>query len=256
MPTKIEWTDETWNPITGCSMISPGCAHCYAERMARRLAGRYGYPQAPHHFDVTVHPDRFGRPLRWKKPRRVFVCSMGDLFHVEVSGEALSLAFNVMRRTPQHTYQVLTKRARLMHEWCRHDYVPDNVWIGVSAENQEYADARIPYLLRTPAPVQFVSVEPMLEPIELERGRYWLTEPGPRLGWVIVGCESGAGRRPCRIEWVRDLVISCRAGGVPVFVKQLDIDGHVSHDPADWPADLRMQQFPAIPPEIADPEAP
>lgn len=244
MSSKIEWTEETWNPITGCTKVSPGCANCYAERMARRLAGRVGYPEAPHHFDVTLHPERLDQPFRWKKPRRVFVCSMSDLFHRDVPGYFLAHVFNIMLRTPRHTYQVLTKRADLMHDWCKHDYTPPNVWLGVTAENPRRADERIPYLLRTPAAVRFVSIEPMLGPVDLVAAGGIYNGSYPGLDWVIVGCESGPRRRVCDIEWVRELVRECRDAHLPVFVKQLDIDGHVSKDPNEWPEDLRVREYP------------
>jgi len=249
MSTKIEWTEETWNPVTGCTKVSPGCANCYAERMAKRLAGRNGYP-ADEPFRVTLHPDRMDQPLRWKKPRRVFVCSMGDLFHDDVPGEFLALAFDKMRRTPQHTYQVLTKRAVDMWEWCRFDYAPANVWLGVTAEDQRHADERIPLLLQTPAAVRFVSVEPMLEALDLWQYLGCATNPiGPAYGgqgidWVIIGCESGPNRRPMDLDWAQSLVAQCRAAQVSVFVKQLSIAGRVSYDPAEWPEDLRVREYP------------
>ena len=254
MTTGIEWTDETWNPVTGCTKISEGCRNCYAERMARRLAGRCGYPEAPHHFDVTLHPDKLDQPLRWKKPRRVFVCSMGDLFHEDVPLSAIAQVFGAMEDTQRHTFQVLTKRPDRMMEyagkwwwWMYGDWGLPNVWIGVSTENQEQADRRIPDLLQTPAAVRFVSVEPMLSPMNLAfDGRPGMGRPDhlQALSWVIIGCESGPNRRPMKLEWALDLVRQCDAAGVATFVKQIPINGRVSHDPTEWPAELQRREYP------------
>ncbi len=234
MATKIEWTDETWNPVTGCTKVSAGCANCYAERMARRLAGRYGYPEAPHHFDVTLHPERLEQPLRWRKPRRVFVCSMGDLFHEDVPYSWVEDILRIALWTPQHTYQILTKRPERMRvayrTFCQtfNEGYPTkplpNVWLGVSCENQDAADARIPPLLQTPAAVRFVSAEPLLGAIDLglvnEHG-------GPAdfaringLHWLIVGGESGPGARPMHPDWARGLRDQAQTAGVPFFFKQ------------------------------------
>jgi protein gp37 len=263
--TKIEWTDETWNPVTGCSKISPGCANCYAERMAKRLAGRFGYP-ADDPFRVTLHTDRLEQPLHWRKSRRVFVCSMSDFFHVDVPLEMQNAVFRIIRKCPQHTFQILTKRVDLMWmlEYACGMPILQNLWLGVTAENQRYADERIPYLLHTPASVRFVSVEPMLEPVSLldwyprydYRPTYdfyppWIKGDGkpiliqPGIDWVIIGCESGPGRRPCNLKWVKDLISECKdTWNVPVFVKQLDIDGRVSRDPAEWPQWAQLREYP------------
>lgn len=185
--TKIEWAESSWNPITGCTKISPGCRNCYAERMARRLAGRCGYP-ANNPFKVTLHPDRLEEPLKWKKPRRVFVCSMGDLFHEDVPDEFISSIFAIMWQADWHTFLILTKRPERMREFIC-EYLPQfisgeisspHIWLGVTAENQQRADERIPLLLQTPAAVRFVSVEPLLGPLDLGK---WI---GPRMcycGW-------------------------------------------------------------------------
>lgn len=259
MPTKIEWTQETWNPVTGCTPISPGCAHCYAERMARRLAGRYGYPEAPHHFDVTLHPERLDQPLRWKKPRMIFVCSMGDLFHEDVPDDFILQVWQVMFKARRHTFQVLTKRpGRMLAVVSEFEnllrekpVILPNVWLGVTAENQEQADKRIPILLQTPAAVRFVSVEPMLGAVDIER--YLLkpsscsncgaelplrrktvgpVQPCPNcdqymyefkrgIHLVIVGGESGPRARPMHPDWARLLRDQCQAAGVPFFMKQM-----------------------------------
>ena len=254
MSTKISWTDETWNPIVGCSKVSAGCANCYAETMARRLKGM-GLPQYQDAVDehgwtgiIGIAPrEVWEKPLKWRKPRRVFVGSMTDLFHENMPDWFIERVFTEMAVAGRHTFQVLTKRAERMRRnrlglFAR---TLPNVWLGVTAENQQTADERIPYLLRTPAAaVRFVSVEPMLGPLKIHRyalGGLITTDP---LSQVIIGCESGPKRRPCNIEWVRGLVQQCQSTGVPVFVKQLDIDGRVSHDPTEWPADLRVREYP------------
>jgi len=186
--TKIEWvrnTDgtqgETWNPVSGCTKVSEGCRNCYAERMAKRLAGRCGYPAAPNQFDVTLHPDKLDLPLRWRKPRMVFVVSMGDLFHEDVPFDFIEQIYGVMAEAKQHTFQVLTKRPGRAAEFLLNCILPSphylnavdvpliwkNVWLGTSVENQATADERIPLLLQTPAAVRFVSAEPLLEEIDL-----------------------------------------------------------------------------------------
>lgn len=257
MATKIAWTDETWNPVTGCTKVSPGCANCYAERMAKRLASNAGvYCHYKYeNFQVATWEDRLYIPVHWKKPRRVFVCSMGDLFHKKVPWSFIKRVFETMEQTPQHIYQVLTKRAASMAEWCRHHPSPmENVWMGITAENQECLDNRLLHLVqaRTVSPVLFLSLEPLLGPINLglfgtlpkdaTGGRY--LQGYNVIQWVIVGCESGPGRRPMKLEWAIDIVNQCLDAQVPVFVKQIEIDGKVSHNPEEWPVGLRWQQFP------------
>lgn len=176
MSSKIEWTDETWNPITGCSPCSPGCDHCYAKRMAQRLKGRYGYP-ADDPFRVTFHPDQLDKPLKWKKPRRVFVCSMGDLFHDDASFYDVERVFNVIDNHPNepnvypdHTYIILTKRPKRMKAFFEiNEYLllNKNIWLGVTVCNQQEADEKIPILLQIPAAVRFLSIEPMLSAIDI-----------------------------------------------------------------------------------------
>ena len=167
--TKIEWADKVWNPVTGCTPISEGCEHCYAERMAKRLAGRFGYPE-DEPFRVTYHEDKLTEPSSWKSPKRVFVCSMADLFHEDVSFDYLYRVFSVMGECPQHTFMILTKRPERMKAFFDGhqilDYIP-YVWLGVTCENQARADERIPILLQIPAAVRFVSLEPMLGPVDL-----------------------------------------------------------------------------------------
>ena len=229
MPTKIEWADEVWNPITGCSKISPGCANCYAERFAKRLAGRCGYPQ-DNPFQIKVHDDRLENIDFGKKPKRIFVCSMGDLFHSFVPKAAIDNVLEIIAAHPQHTFIVLTKRPDNIdgmlydpdpetapaRELGGGDYLP-NLWIGISAENQKYYDERIEYLLKIPAKKRIVSLEPLLGPIRLG-------EHIKNLDWVIVGGESGNFQRPydqlINPDWVRSIRDQCVYAGVPFFFKR------------------------------------
>jgi protein gp37 len=325
MTTTIEWTDRTWNPIRGCSRVSEGCRHCYAESIAARfsLPGNsfHGFaertPDGPRWTGaVTLLKDRLPEPFSWKKPQRVFVNSMSDLFHEELPDAAIDQVFAVMALTPRQTYQVLTKRAERMLAYFRsfdgqtafdrafnlcawasglcEGLTPrevagpieqiqrglPNVWLGVSVEDQAAADARIPLLLQTPAAVRFISAEPLLDYVNLR-----CLNPGdidalspvawPALDWVIVGGESGAGARPFDIAWARAIVAQCQVAGVACFVKQLGANVHSSDrhftfpprarylhteqplygvklrdkkggDPAEWPEDLRVREFPAV----------
>lgn len=249
--SSIEWTDATWNPSTGCTKVSSGCDNCYAETLHNRFHG-------PGAFDtVTLHPERLALPFRWRKPRRVFVNSMSDLFHDAVPDEFIARVFAVMALTPRHTYQVLTKRHGRMRSLLNDEdfrsqvsgeivdhvildgrddshlcfparasdrWPLENVWLGISVENQQWANIRIPALLDTPAAVRFLSCEPLLGPIEL--GRYLIpTPPHCRLGWVIVGAESGHGSRPMNEQWARDVKDACVARSVPFFLKQYARNG-------------------------------
>lgn len=222
--SKIEWTDATWNPVTGCDHVSPGCDNCYAEAIAKRF-------HRPFIGAVECHADRLEMPLRWRKPRRVFVNSVSDLFHPDVPDSFIAKVFTVMARAEAHTFQVLTKRPQRMAAFLkaltspRPDVWPlPNVWLGVSVENQRYADLRIPHLLATPAAVRFISAEPLLGPIGLSLE--WV--PGlvnsrrdyGALDWVIVGGESGHGARPMEVAWARHLRDQCVATHVPFFFKQ------------------------------------
>lgn len=232
--TKIEWADRVWNPVTGCTKVSEGCRHCYAERMSKRLAGRAGYPKDG--FKVTLHPGKLDEPLRWKKPARIFVCSMGDLFHEDEEVEIgfLTHVFDMMEQCAHHTFLVLTKRPERIKKmmYDRHgegwryfregDYHP-NVWLGVSVEDQKTADERIPILLQVPAAKRFVSIEPMLGPINLTgfNSPMWGKIPqNAFLHWVILGGESGPGARPLHPDWARSVRDQCQAAGVPYFFKQ------------------------------------
>jgi len=260
---KIGWlnqpgtTGETWNPITGCTPVSEGCRNCYAAKMAKRLRGRWGYP-VDEPFRVTFHPDKLDQPQRWKKPRTIFVCSMGDLWHPRVALVHRSAVIRATNLAPQHTYIFCTKRPE---NFGTDIPVLPNYWLNVTAENQAAADKHIPLLLQTRAAVRGVFVEPMLGPVDLlyinfgdtsvvkTRGVLYaassgFTAPNPVLDWVVIGCESGPSRRPCKLDWVRALVQQCQEAGVAAYVKQVDIDGRVSRDPAEWPEDVRVREWP------------
>lgn len=207
--TKIEWTEQTWNPVTGCTKVSLGCKHCYAERMAHRLQAM-GQPNYANGFAVMVHEHMLDIPLKRKKPTMYFVCSMSDLFHKDVLDYFISSVFDVMRATPQHTYQVLTKRPERMAEIAQRIDWPANVWAGTSIESQWHA-GRMDHLLRVPAAVRFLSCEPLLGPLALKLDG---------IQWVIVGGESGSGARPMHPEWARSLRDQCQASNVAYFFKQ------------------------------------
>jgi len=343
--SAIQWTDTTWNPVRGCSVVSPGCTHCYAMKQAHRFsaAGQQyaGLTKLTNGGPVwtgavRLVPEKLDESLRWRKPRRVFVNSMSDLFHEGVPDEYVAAVFGVMAAAPQHDFQVLTKRPERMRGWFAwlsahggigpyiRSHAPvlrgyfasgkrteayrgrtvrsssdawrmvfnaaacvgagplPNVWLGVSVEDQARADERIPPLLQTPAAVRFLSVEPLLGPVNLDavlcRWRSSENE-GTRIGgrhewtglhWVIVGGESGYGARPCDVSWVRSVVAQCKAAGVACFVKQLgskptSTSDRISHrgdrsrrpcgfyrylnsskggDPAEWPSDLHVREWP------------
>lgn len=322
--SSIEWTEATWNPVRGCTKVSPGCKHCYAETFAERFRGVPGHPYEQG-FDLRLVPEALSIPIHWRAPRRVFVNSMSDLFHEAVSFEYIDQVFGVMAACectvcdggPGHTFQVLTKRPERMRHylstdrrrfWAREavrfgggenpdplydqvDSGPEvlpHVWLGVSVESQAAADERIPHLLATPAAVRFLSCEPLLGPVDLQPTiDAWARDvasgsaaPG-RIGWVIVGGESGAGARPCDVAWIRSIVEQCRAAGLPAFVKQLGAHSVMAeaawhelaaHGPAPiirpgardgfvrlsledpkggdmrwWPRDLRVRQMPEAP---------
>jgi protein gp37 len=289
--TSIEWTDATWNPVTGCTKVSQGCKNCYAERVFLRayhnhvVTDKNGFSRYREFTDVQTHPARLDQPLRWKKPRRIFVNSMSDLFHEDVPVDFIVRVFEVMSACPQHQFQVLTKRPGRIGPilygkeggWYlgSGDLLP-NVWLGISAEDQATADERIPILFQTPAAVRFASLEPLLGPIDLFHVKEQTTgltfnavskKEGiafrtSGLDWVIVGGESGPGARPCNVQWIRDIIAQCRAAGAPCFVKQLG--AYAVHPPDkngasyplclrdrkggdwnEWPADLRVREYPA-----------
>ena len=320
--SAIEWTDTTWNPVRGCSRVSPGCEHCYAMGQAHRFGGE-GMPyegmtrKTSRGVDwsgrVRLVPEMLGQPLRWRKPRRVFVNSMSDLFHESLPDEAIDQVFAVMALAPRHTFQILTKRAGRMRRYfdaedlyARVLRVADqqlrparphlgsigisdpragyrNVWLGVSTEDQQRADERIPELLATPAAVRFVSAEPLLGPLDLRDYLPCDTIGGVHmerfLDQVIVGGESGPGARPCYVPWIRSIRDQCRAARVACFIKQLGSvpaviaalreDGWPEHvefrknlratgvirlrdskggSMSEWPEDLRVREFPSARP--------
>jgi protein gp37 len=232
----ISWTDVTWNPIRGCTRVSEGCRHCYAERVAARFSGP-GQPYAELAIITPAGPrwtgkvvlveDHLEDPKRWQKPRRVFVNSMGDLFHESIADEAILRVWAVMQAAPRHQFQVLTKRAERMADWvgrwCEQfeSAPPSNIWLGVSAEDQATADLRLPWLLKTPAAVRFLSAEPLLSKITLYAA--WLSPNSPyqaRLDWVIGGGESGPQHRPCHPAWARALRDACASYAIPFHWKQ------------------------------------
>lgn len=299
MSTQIQWTDETWNPTVGCDRTSPGCAHCYAKALhdkrhkavlaGKQLAAQYAKP-----FETLQMMDgRLDAPLHWKKPRRVFVNSVSDLFHEAVPDAFIARVFEMMSFARRHTFQILTKRAARMaallptladqHTAADGSGWPlPNVWLGVSVENQHFADERIPLLLATPAAVRFISAEPLLGELEIERflqyepfhEHYKMTFDHTEwrgVDWVIVGGESGHGARPVCLSWIRNIVHDCAEAHVPCFVKQLgarpyettDDDGadgecrwpigkelklkdRKGGDPAEWSPYLRVRQFPEV----------
>jgi protein gp37 len=277
--TWIQWTDRTWNPVTGCTKVSPGCKNCYAEAVAERFWATQ-YPKnadgsARKFTDVRCHPERLDEPLRWRKPARVFVNSMSDLFHEDVPERFIGEVFATMCHPDceKHTFQVLTKRPKRMHDFCAKltwgktdngkpwGWIPPdncvgvswpfpNVHLGVSIENPEEAEWRIGWLQRTPAVVRFLSIEPLLERVDLDP--VLLRD----IDWVIVGGESGPRARPCNIEWIESILLQCRAAHVPIFVKQLGaktdwsengwsrLNDRHGGDPAEWPEHLRVREFP------------
>lgn len=219
MGTKIEWTDESWNPVTGCTKISDGCANCYAERMAKRLRA-IGLAKYTQGFAVTCHPNCLHEPDHWRRPRMVFVCSMGDLFHEDVPDDFIRCVFATMVRENQHTYQVLTKRPHRMRQFARSILWPKNVWAGVTVENDDVAD-RLYILKDVAAPVRFVSLEPLIGPVSRMLLSY-VDQPYPLefLQWVILGGETGPGSRAMPAGWPQRIRDACLASGVPFFFKQ------------------------------------
>jgi protein gp37 len=282
--TGIEWTDATWNPVAGCSLVSPGCTNCYAMKMAARVEAMAKAQGKPSHYAGTTQPSKAGavwtgkvnlapdsilyQPLRWKRPRKIFVNSMSDLFQKGVSEEWLDLIFTVMQDAHWHTFQILTKRAEEMRDYMKCHYPknpPKNIWLGVSVEDQERARERVPALLDTPAAIRFLSCEPLLDAIDLQSnlgGTLWIGGQrgcdGTHIGngtpdcpahrhhhhddrcqrgidWVIAGGESGTGARAIQAEWARSLRDQCAAAGVPFFFKQW---GEWAPDP-EMPSELQ-----------------
>lgn len=209
--SAIEWTEQTWNPVVGCTKLSPGCKHCYAERMAERLEaiGVRGYENG---FKLTLVPERLEEPLRRKKPTVYFVNSMSDLFHKDIPDEYISRVFEIIRKTPQHTYQILTKRADRLQKYFLSHAAPVNAWLGTSVENRKHGLPRIDKLRSVSATIRFLSIEPLLEDI----GEINLTN----IHWVIVGGESGPKARPMKPEWVMGIKKQCEQQNVAFFFKQ------------------------------------
>lgn len=208
--SHIEWTDTTWNPVTGCSKVSQGCKNCYAERLAHRLQAM-GLHRYRNGFDVTLHEQTIDEPFRWKKPRKVFVNSMSDLFHEEIPFEYIQRVFDVMAAVPRHTFQILTKRSDRLREVAGRLPWPPNVWMGVSVESSDML-FRVNHLEAVPAAVRFLSCEPLLGSLS--------QIPLSHIHWVIVGGESGPGARPMEPSWVYEILHQCRAANVPFFFKQ------------------------------------
>ena len=208
--SRIEWTESTWNPITGCDKVSPGCEHCYAERMARRLKAM-GVKKYRDGFKPTIHPDVLEAPAKWRKSQMIFVNSMSDLFHDDIQFEFVQQMFDVMERCPHHTFQVLTKRSKKLARFHKKLPWPDHIWMGVTVEHKDYI-YRINDLRKTNAHVKFLSLEPLLGPL------YNLDLSG--IDWVVVGGESGPGARPMDKEWAIDLCGQCEDQNVPFFFKQ------------------------------------
>lgn len=213
--SSIEWTDATWNPVRGCTKISPGCKHCYAETFAERFRGVPGHPYEQG-FDLKLIPEKLHEPLRWSSPKKIFVNSMSDLFHPDIPDDYIAQVVRVMEVADWHTYQVLTKRAdrlaMLLNSKLKHAASLEHIWWGVSVEDRKYGLPRIDHLRSTPAVMKFLSVEPLLEhlgPVNLQG-----------INWVIVGGESGHGARPLDPNWVLDIRDQCKAGNVAFFFKQ------------------------------------
>ncbi len=275
----IAWTDATWNPTTGCTKVSSGCKFCYAKHQAwpRLAAMKTGVYSGRVFEDVQVHPERLDQPLRWTKPRMIFVNSMSDLFHEDIPDEFIHKVFAIMAQAGKHIFQVLTKRPKRMRDYMQSAQVLHstglgptgqwpirNVWLGVSVENQETADERIPLLLETPAAVRWLSCEPLLGPINLEtienngdiydratRGSYWQPLSGnfsdsATIGWVVVGGESGPKARPMEAGWAQNIMLECRDTKVPFFMKQgsQTPEWPKYHDIESFPFNLQLRQYP------------
>lgn len=275
--TKIQWTNESWNPFAGCSKISAGCKNCYAIRDAVRLSGNDN-PKIAKKYAGTVSAnnwtgkinlaseDTLLKPLRWTRPRMIFVNSMSDLFHDNVPEKWIDKVFEVMYEAKKHTFQILTKRPERMLDYIsKSAYLSNNplpnVWLGVSVEDQKAADERIPLLLQTPAAIRWISAEPLLEKVELEqhlqcescihRSVHWCVDSV--IDWVVVGGESGDKARVCNVDWIRSIVQQCQSAQVAVFVKQLGANSHgldyclsnrKGGDSFEFPVDLQVREYP------------
>ena len=259
----IHWTDATWNPTTGCTKVSPGCKYCYAKhKVWPRLSKNPATVYYGRKFeDVQVHPERLNQPLQWKRPRMIFVNSMSDLFHESLPYVFIYKVFETMARCPQHIFQILTKRPARMLDfltnvktlqlaidssqlWERHPLPLPNVWLGVSVENQETADERIPLLLETPAAIRWLSCEPLLGPLDLRKhGDLDRVQCG--IDWIVVGGESGSRARPMREQWALSIRRQCKVAGVPFFMKQgSQANWPHYHDFNSFPPSLQVREYP------------
>lgn len=228
--SKIEWTEQTWNPITGCTKVSAGCKNCYAEVIAKRFWKDRNFT------DIQLHEDRLKQPLHWKRPRMVFVNSMSDLFHEKVDYKNIAKIFEMMRLTPKHTYQILTKRPenalRFFKWWFVFDetsQVTDNIWLGISVENQQMADERLAPFSQFPSKIKFVSYEPALSEVNWSRYEF--------IDWIIAGGESGAMKRPNDIDWFRKTRDWAKENNIAFFMKQIDKVQEI-------PEDLMIREYP------------
>lgn len=284
--TKIEWSEFSWNPVTGCSKCSPGCLNCYAEKMALRLASiecaelekhlnrqpaknrivRYtpvvDFRKNGWNGKIQLVPSELDQPLHWRKPRRIFVCSMSDLFHESVPFGFIDETFSIMEECLQHTFLLLTKRPkRALNYYKKYAenieagisefFWSENIHLGVSISTQAEADEKIPILLQIPAAIKWISIEPILEAVDFGLTgartdiRNW-PHNKRRIDWVVIGAESIGGKpgRECKLEWVRDLIDQCKAASVPVFVKQIHLNGKLIKDITKFPKDLRVRGYP------------
>lgn len=253
--STIAWTEDTWNPVSGCTEVSPGCDHCYARQIAERFAPKPGQDPKkspyPNGFGITLRPHKLMDPLKWKEPRRIFVNSMSDLFHKDIPDRYRERIFDVMREAKIHQFQVLTKRPERARQFIQgYGGIPSNMWLGVSVEDQKRA-FRIDVLRDTLAMVRFVSFEPLLGPIEADLFG---------LDWIIIGGESGPHARAMSLAWVRSLIAQARRDDVAIFVKQMgtrwaDLNASrgahkkdtKGENMGDWPEDLRIQEYPTLP---------
>ena len=236
--TGIEWTDASLNPVTGCTKVSPGCDNCYAETLAERFRGTKGHPYEQG-FDLRLWPERLEQFKKWTRPRKIFVCSMSDLFQKDVPDEYIERVYDAMIASPHHTYQILTKRPQRMAKFTKYYFpdgeAPDFIWHGTSVENQDY-EWRLDHLANTISAIRFVSAEPLLGPLDITG---WIVNDPSSIDWVIVGGESGRGARMMNPDWARSIRDQCAEHGTAFFFKQL------THKDKNIPDDLLVRQFPA-----------
>lgn len=260
--SKISWTNHTWNVVTGCTKVSQGCKNCYAEKMFNRLVAMGSHDYIGRKFrDIRLHPSRLSYPSKLRKPSMIFLNSMSDLFHAEISFDVIRTIWDVMVTNPRHTYQILTKRPERLLEFCKHESVrlfaegyekingwafeiPNFIWVGTSAETQKDMDERLPMLLRLNAKVKILSLEPLLSEIKIP------IDMLKQISWVIIGAESigNAIGRECKLSWIKNLVDECETFGVPVFVKQIhkEINGklYLRKDIETFPKNIRIREYP------------